>query len=247
MKKLLFAAVLLAAPLRALAWGAEGHQVVALIAESELTPAAKARVNALLALEPGATLESISTWPDEHRSPETSAWHYVNFPRGDCHYVPDRDCPDGQCVVAALDRERAKLSQGSPEDRLKALKYVVHLVGDSHQPLHAGYADDRGGNQYQIQGFGRGTNLHALWDSGLPKQIDPDPESLARSLESVPVTASTDFDPARWAEESCRIVGEDGFYPPHRLPYRYADQWTPVLEERLEVAAKRLAALLNGL
>ena len=149
------------------AWGVTAHRAVAAIADQHLTTAARRQIDELLAVEPGATLESISTWADEVRSPSTSKWHYVNFPRDSCTYDPDRDCPDGQCIVVALERQAAILrSDASSERRLKALKYVVHFVADVHQPLHAGFGDDRGGNRYQVQAYGRGTNLHALWDSG---------------------------------------------------------------------------------
>lgn len=77
------------------AWGGEGHQVIALIAQAQLTPRARAEVDHLLAIEPGETLASISTWADEHRNPATAPWHYINFPRGDCVYNEQRDCPDG--------------------------------------------------------------------------------------------------------------------------------------------------------
>jgi hypothetical protein len=153
-------------PLQALSWGAEGHQVIAKLAESQLTPKAFSEVNRLLAMEPDATLASISTWADEHRNPATAPWHYVNFPRGDCTYVPERDCPDGKCVVGAINKQVVILRSNAPDDKkLLALKYVVHFVGDVHQPLHAGYGDDRGGNTYQLQAFMRGSNLHAVWDT----------------------------------------------------------------------------------
>ena len=73
------------------AWGSEGHQVIALIAQSQLTPKARVEVGRLLDLEPGATLASISTWADEHRNPATTPWHHINFPRGDCVYMGRRD------------------------------------------------------------------------------------------------------------------------------------------------------------
>lgn len=113
-----------------------------------LSPAARAQVERLLALEPEATLASISTWADEVRSPTTAAWHYVNFPRdADCHYDTNRMCIQGNCVVGAIERQLAVLPSDAPDEkRLLALKYVVHFIGDVHQPLHAGFADDRGGN-----------------------------------------------------------------------------------------------------
>jgi hypothetical protein len=146
--------LLAALPIPAGAWGSQGHQVVANLAQAQLSAKAKREVDRLLFLEPGQTLASISTWADEHRSPATAAWHYVNFPKNSCAYSADRDCPDGQCVVAAIDRHRDILaSTAADEVRLRALKYLVHLVADVHQPLHAGYGEDRGGNSYQLQAF----------------------------------------------------------------------------------------------
>lgn len=84
------------------AWGKEGHQVVANLAATQLTAKARAEVDRLLALEPGAILQTISTWADEHRNPQTASWHYVNFPRDTCAYDAARDCPDGNCVVGVI-------------------------------------------------------------------------------------------------------------------------------------------------
>lgn len=180
---LLAITVLLALPPLAHAWGSAGHHVVAQLAEAQLTPKARTEVNRLLALEPGSTLASISTWADEHKNPSTAAWHYVNLPRGSCTYVAERDCPGGQCVVAAIERQAAILASDATDGkRLTALKYLVHLVGDIYQPLHAGYGDDRGGNKYQLQAFGRGSNLHSLWDSGLIDQLGMRPEELTKGL-----------------------------------------------------------------
>jgi hypothetical protein len=164
-------ALLSATPSVALAWGSEGHQRIAEVAADLLTPAARAEALRLLALEPGSTLASISTWADEIRTPSTARWHYVNFERGACSYEAARECPEGQCVVGALDAQLQLLARGGDDiERLKALKWVVHLVADVHQPLHAAFGDDRGGNTFQVQAFGRGSNLHAVWDGGLISQ-----------------------------------------------------------------------------
>jgi len=228
------------------AWGTQGHQVVALLAEQQ--PRARERVQKLLALEPGATLPSISTWADEHRNRTTGPWHYVNFPRDSCTYDAQRDCPDGNCVVEAIKRQLAVLASDTPDEkRLMALKYIVHFVADVHQPLHAGYADDRGGNTFQLQAFGRGTNLHALWDTGLIQNMNLSSEALATKLATGKVDDAS-LDMARAAEESCRIVGEAGFYPPSRkLGADYVEQYTLVMERRLLTAGSRLAGLLNGI
>jgi len=226
------------------AWGTEGHQVVATLAEKMLTPVARAEVNRLLAMEPGATLVTVSTWADEHRSPQTAAWHYVNFPRNDCNYNAERDCPDGRCVVDAIKREAEILGSNAPDEkRLSALKYLVHFVGDVHQPLHAGYLDDKGGNTYQLQAFMRGSNLHAVWDTGLIKYLGEDVETLAASLAITRPAAQ--WTPVQAAEESCRIVSTPGFYPGRLVDGAYIEQFTPVMENRLAVAGTRLAELLN--
>jgi hypothetical protein len=236
-----------AKPLPSLAWGHEGHRIVAAVAEAKLEPAVRQRVGELLSLEPGSTLESISDWADGAKTPATARWHYVNLPRDSgCSYLAARDCPDGQCVVEAILAQAEKLGSAAPAPvRLRALKYLVHLVGDVHQPLHAGFADDRGGNLYQLQAFGRGTNLHALWDSGLIEEWPRGPGALRGQAISAASSARGDLDPAGWAEESCRLVSQ-GFYPErHKVGTDYAAQFAPVLRDRLSTGGRRLAGLLN--
>jgi len=233
---------------RAFAWGAHGHEVIASLAWQGLQPKARQEVTRLLALEPGQTLESIATWADEHRSAATGVWHYVNFPRGTCLYEPQRDCPDGKCVVAAIERQRVIFaSTANDATRLKALKYLVHLVGDVHQPLHAGYQDDRGGNRFQLHAFARFSNLHAVWDSGLLRQRQQDNFALAAVLQGVSsMSSARDLSPAHMAEESCNIVAQQGFYPSKGVDDAYLQRFTPILDQRLALAGARLAAMLNA-
>ncbi len=255
----------LAASTRALAWGAEGHRLIAQLAEKQLSAAARVEIARLLSLESGATLQSVSTWADEVRSPSTAAWHYINFPRGGaCDFAGAPLCIEGMCVVAAIERQAAVLdSSASDEVKLKALKYITHFVADVHQPLHAGYADDRGGNSFQVQAFGRGMNLHSVWDSGLIANW-PGGSSMLLAAAAAEADAGTDaaagnagaaaargsdggVGAARWAEESCRIVGSGGFYPDgHKLDGSYTQAWTPVVVHQLAVAGRRLATLLNA-
>ena len=230
------------------AWGAQGHRVIATLAQSQLTPAARRQVNRLLALEPGQTLVSISTWADEHRSEPSRPWHYVNLPRTSCTYKAQRDCEDGRCVVAAIQTQVEILASSAPaEERLIALKYLVHFAGDVHQPLHAGFLDDKGGNTYQLQAFMHGSNLHALWDTGLIESLGEDTRTMAARLARKgkdrgkvrPWTA------AQAAQESCRIVAGSGFYPPRVVGDDYTTAYIPVMEDRLALAGARLAELLN--
>lgn len=238
------------APLPAPAWGFEGHRLIASLAEAQLSPTAGAEVRRLLAQEPGATMSSVSTWPDEIRSPVSGPWHYVNFPIGDCSYQPARDCAGGACVVGALQAQTALLaSRAGDAERLVALKYVIHLVADVHQPLHAGHREDKGGNQMQLQAFGRGTNLHALWDTGLLMNREGGVPALrAQLVARLPGEARAEPLAAdAWALESCRLVAAPDFYPASRevgAAYREAHEQT--LELRLQTAAERLAGLLNA-
>jgi hypothetical protein len=231
-------------------WGSQGHQIIATIAQSQLTSTARKEVERLLALEPGATLESVSTWADEHRNPATAAWHYVNMPRGNCVYESQRDCPDGRCVVEAIQKQTDVLQSSASDDKkLLALKYLVHFVGDVHQPLHAGYADDRGGNTYQLQAFMRGSNLHAFWDTGLIRNLNEEVDVVAKRLgtTSTSYQSSNPWSAAQAAQESCEIVGKDGFYPERLVGVDYIRKYTPVMESRLKVSGERLAELLNRL
>jgi hypothetical protein len=191
-------------------------------------------------------LNSVSTWADETRSSSTAAWHYVNIPRdADCRYEAARDCVAGKCVVASIERQAAILASNASDDvRLKALKYVVHLMADVHQPLHAGFAHDRGGNQHQLQAYGRGTNLHALWDSALIEHWSGGMPALQQAMAEQGKAANSG--PAGAAEESCRLVSSVGFYPVRRqIDVEYSRRWASTLAQQLTAAGDRLATLLN--
>ena len=237
------------APSPSFAWGVDGHRLVAEQAQRLLSPAARLEVDRLLALEPGDTLASISSWADENRSRETASWHYVNFPRDSgCVYVPPRDCPGGTCVVGAIERQEALLASKAPDaDRLVALKYLVHFVADVHQPLHAGYGDDTGGNTFQVQFDGRGSSLHAVWDSGLIRARPGGLDALRNDIQASATAAPDKSTPAQWAEESCRAVESSGFYPNGRiLSSAYAERMDAILVGRLAAASSRLAGALNA-
>jgi nuclease S1 len=242
-------ALLGALPPPAAAFGSDGYRLIAQVAQSKLSAPARAEVDRLLALEASATLASVSTWADETRAQRTAAWHYVNFHRDEgCAFDAARLCPEGDCVVGAIQTQAAVLASKAPDaQRLTALKYLVHLVADVHQPLHAGYFDDRGGNGYQLRAFERGTNLHAVWDSALINAWPDCLASLRQWVASAREPMDTSLKSAAWAEESCRIVGSVGFYPEDRfLPNDYAKRWAKLLAGRLSTAAFRLASVLQN-
>ena len=270
---LLFAALLAASP-AALAWSALGHRLVGAIAERHLDPAAEAQVRALLAGEPDPTLAGVAYWADALRNDDpprfkaTSRWHYINARGGGCDFDLARDCPDGGCVVAQIQRQRAILADRTQprEARRDALKFLVHLVGDAHQPMHAGDRTDAGGNQYQIslatalepEAYARdkyvdgvmGTNLHSVWDYYILGAAGLSLPQYARKLDALPWPPSNEaplFAPMAWARESCRLVEARHLYPDgHKLDDGYLDAMRPLAEQRIRQAAWRLASILHG-
>ncbi|MDQ7760033.1 S1/P1 nuclease [Xanthomonas sontii] len=256
-----FAAALAAAPSAAFAWGPLGHRLVADLADTQLTPQARAQVRTLLQGEPDPTLAGVANWADQLREHDpdlgkrSARWHYVNLAENDCHYEQTRDCPDGNCAVEALRRQAAILADRSQPQaaRAQALKFVVHFAGDVQQPLHAGYARDKGANTVQIQFEGKGSNLHSLWDSGLLRSRGLDEQAYLAELEKQPLPAPSPAGSAlpppaaAWAEASCRIMLRPGFYPPGAtLPADYVTTWRPVAEAQLRQAGADLAATLNA-
>lgn len=256
---LMLALTLTASAPHCLAWGRDGHRIVGELAQAKLNPKAQAAVTELLKGEPDPTLAGVASWADEVRYNDKSyAWtgpmHYVNFDKGNCHYAPPI-CKDDVCVVAAINRYSSELidPQLPPQQRLEALKYVVHFVGDVHQPLHAGYAYDKGGNDYQISYLGAGWNLHSVWDSLLIESMKLTWNHYRQRLESIALSDSaqaelTQSSSREWAEASCRIVQSPDFYPPrHKINHDYLDSKRPLVDERLKLAGDRLADLLNRL
>ena len=167
--KILTALVLLMAwTSPASAWGPNGHRIVGLIAENHLTDEAREGVTALVGR---ASLAQISTWADEIKSDPTwrhaSPWHYINIAPGQSL----RSAPRYQRgdVVEAIQRFEGVLRDpgSGRKEKVDALKFLVHLVGDIHQPLHAGYGSDRGGNDIRVRWFGESTDLHTVWDEHL--------------------------------------------------------------------------------
>jgi len=258
MRRLFACLLLLACAPVAWAWGELGHRLVGDLAAAELSTDARAEVATLLAGEAEPTLAGVAIWADRLRDSDparyqaTARWHYANLAQNGCDYQPARDCADGGCVVVAIQAQTRILADRSRTraERADALKFVVHFVGDIHQPLHGGYAADRGGNKYQIHYRDRGDNLHWLWDSLMLDDLDHARylDKLAALPLAVPQPASLlPPDAAGWVRESCAIVRRPDFYPAgHKIEDAYVTRWRPLAEERLRVAGSRLAMLLNA-
>lgn len=277
LRTLLLALLCLGVAPAAFAWAALGHRMVGELAERHLDPAAKAEVARLLAGEPDPTLAGVSNWADTLRGsdPErfkaTARWHYINAQGGGCAFDLARDCPDGNCVAAAIEAQRAILADTSQplEARRDALKFIVHFVGDAHQPMHAGSRPDSGGNRFQVslrtplepEEYARknyvdgvmGTNLHSIWDYYILGSRGLQLRAYSDRLDALPwppypAPSRYDVMPLAWAGESCRLIEARGLYPPddvHTMDHAYLDAMRPLAEQRVRQAAWRLAQLLN--
>jgi hypothetical protein len=248
----------------ALAWGTEGHHIVAEIAEQYLEPAAVRQVRELLALENATTLTEVSAWADAIRSQrrETARWHFVNIPIHPPGGMPQgydaaHDCPRDDCVVGAIERFTAVLhdKDAPARDRLEALKFVVHFVADLHQPLHASNDGDRGGNTVAVILNERETSLHAVWDWGiLAPAVGGDERVYALKLTHAITSAERDLWSAggtvAWATESYqiaqRLIYAEWPHGPGALPDDYVAKALPLVNAQLEKAGVRLAAVLNA-
>ncbi|RRN63491.1 S1/P1 nuclease [Caulobacter sp. 602-1] len=283
MRRLILSALLAAAavmPTSALAWGREGHAVIAQIARGYLTPKAAAAVDAMLASDPdtltppdlGARASWADAWRKDHR--ETTEWHFVDteldqpdlaaacfgFPAS---ATPASAGPEKDCVVGRIDAFARELADPKTDaaERLLALKFLLHFVGDLHQPLHAADNQDRGGNCVPLAlGGPRTVNLHSYWDTVAVEAIDPDADRLARTLAAEITPAQRKVweqgDARTWALESFAIAKASvytvGSKPgcatdaaPVALPEGYGDTAKRVVAEQLKKAGVRLALELN--
>jgi hypothetical protein len=245
------------------AWGREGHRIVADIAERFLAPEAARQVQALLALENKTSLVDVADWAEEIRRErrETARWHFVNIPvhppaGTSAGYDAARDCVEGQCLVAATERFIAVLADGTaaPAARLEALKFLVHFVGNLHQPLDCADNDDRGGNDVRIYFSNQHMTLHGLWDWGLLAPAVGGRERayadrLAAAIDAKDVAPWQQSGAADWANESFRlaralIYGE--MKPEARtLAIFQGSEYLPVIDAQLEKAGVRLAGVVN--
>jgi hypothetical protein len=255
-KFLVVAALSLQMP--AFAWGPEGHRLVARIAERELTDKAKARIAEILGR--GQSIAELASWPDEirHARPDTGPWHYVDIPLDARHLDMARDCPKGQCIVASLEGFEVVLQdpRASPEQRKEALLFVVHFVGDLHQPLHSEDNHDKGGNDVKVVFHGRPTNLHSVWDSGLLNHMPKEPE-LFPKLDQQAEQHRKKWSQGRvedWTGQSHRLAqkitygklpkpGADGAIV---LDAAYEQAADGVVAAQIEKAGVRLATVLNS-
>ena len=269
----------------AMAWGDYAHRLTGSIALAQLTPAARAQVRQLLRAEPGLntpecrlrSIEEASVWPDcvralyRDRFAFSAPWHYQNISVcGDFDITAK--CPDGDCVTAQIPRQQAILadrSRPAPE-RLQALAFLVHFVGDMHQPLHIGDKADLGGNQVRAAyGFKAPDrmNLHWIWDGEMAERALTEPPAISpRTVGRVAAEpGDTAARVALWARDAWEISRRIAYpqlqdYPDscpipadqrRTLPRgtvtpEYVARATPALRDQVAKAGSRIALLVNA-
>jgi hypothetical protein len=273
-----------AQPRGALAWGDEGHEIVALVAQSFLDPDVRKRVSALLAADTDSLtahdIASESTWADKFRDAnvdgsrdKTRQWHFVDIEIS----APDLDAacfnhpaippsttasdgPAPDCVVDKIQEFAAELANPATdlEEQVVALKFVLHFVGDLHQPLHSSDDNDRGGNDKRVSATGfKAGNLHHFWDTEFVDQLGTDAKTIASDLIGhITKNQQTQWqagNPTDWARESFAVAQSDAYGqlpPPNShgsflLTDDYVSMATNDVSLQLSKAGVRLAMILN--
>lgn len=254
MKKIFVLIAACSCVLSAFAWGQKGHDTVANIAERHFTEATADSVSRLLE---GKSPVYWANWLDNaSHTPEyaySKTWHYKNID-ADQQYDEVEPFESGD-VITALRANIAVLADPTAADNRKALalKMVIHLVGDMHQPMHMGHKSDLGGNRTQVRFFNSGTNLHTVWDTRLPEAAHAwtytewsDQLDRLNPEQTAAVEAGNLDD---WAKESWQLATAiyEAFPTGSQISYNEIAEWTPTVEQQLLHGGIRLAAILNAI
>jgi len=255
LKKLIVAAAVIYAPLQSMAWGTEGHRICGQIAESYLTPKARAAVHAILGHE---SIAIASNWADFIKSDPNysfmSPWHYIDLNKK--YTYPELvDFLKQDTNVDAYTKmhyliARLKTPHLSSPEKLLDLRMLIHIAEDVHQPMHVAHADDKGGNDFKVSWFGKPTNLHSVWDSELIdyQQLSYTEYATAINHPSAAEIAEWQKAPiSQWLYESNQIaeVLYTDIQPNDNLTYKYNFSHIDTLNRQLLKAGVQLAGLLN--
>ncbi len=255
--------VSLYAPTCSFGWGSTGHKLVAMVAQDNLSNKAKDEIKKLMGT---LDLSAIASWADEvkHTDPAlayTADWHFVDIPWKQKNYDSSQVCKNGVCVIAALNLEIAVIKDQSQSltDRQNALKFIVHLVGDMHQPLHCYNNNDVGGNQITVKWMGQDSNefgawnLHAVWDDGMIGTTHLSYNAYKGKLEAWLKTQSikklTAGSFISWALASHDITQKKGVIVANHssLSTAYQKANIPIVDRQLATGGIRLAKVLNDI
>ncbi len=234
-------------------WGATGHRTIGEIAEKHLTKKAKKQIESLLQ---GQGLAIVSTFGDNIKSDDTYdkfyTWHYVNFPF-DTKYEDSKKDKKGD-IVMGIEHciNILKDPNSSQEDKIFYLKFLVHLVGDLHQPLHVGRAEDKGGNDIKVLWHYKKSNLHRVWDSEMIEFYNMSYSELAATssnLSKVQIQSIEEGSVLDWTYESQTLAKKvyNSAKQDEKLSYRYSYDHFELVRSQLQKSGIRLAKILNDI
>ena len=240
------------APAGTAGWWDLGHRTVALVAETRLLPRTRQAVRDILG---GQSLADASVWADNIRQyrHEADPLHFVNVPLAASGYDSLRDCPNGRCIVAAIAADRRVLANpaAAPLDRAEALRFLIHFLGDLHQPLHTTDDGDRGGNLRPVYLAGDSTNLHKVWDGQILERAGLTDAAylaqLTQEMATMNLPALERGTVVDWVMEGHRIAREQVYRLPAdgRLDDAYLAAARRTIDHQVIAAGVRLAAVLN--
>lgn len=248
MKKIIISLLLLAVSQMAAAFSDRQHELVAELAWDRLTPFARQQVQRILGPDKKDFIRA-ATWADKVKGDERYDYlkpmHYVNL-AGD-KYNARTDCQERRCVVAALEDFSVMVNKGDRREQLLALRMLIHLIADIHQPLHAGDGKDRGGNWINIRFRGDEMNLHQAWDDELVNPSGLSESALFEKLQGTGVKGFELAGPVIWAEESHRLANQLAYQATDKsdLSEEYISRSEQMLQRQLALAGWRLAMWLN--
>lgn len=234
-------------------WGQNGHRVTGKIAEKHLTRRAKRKIDKLLK---GESLAFVSTYADEIKSDRSYSkyypWHYINMDLDETYATAEKN-PQGD-LVTGIDKciSILKDENSAVKDKAFFLKLLVHFVGDLHQPMHIGQREDKGGNTIQVQWFGKGTNLHAVWDTKMIEEWNMSYVELANNAQDLSknqIKAIQKGTVIEWVDEVHEITKElyKSVKEGENLRYRYSYDHLGIARRQLQVGGIRLAKILNDI
>lgn len=234
-------------------WGKTGHRATAEIAETYLSPQAKAAIDDLL---DGEGLALVSNYGDDIKSDkaydEYKVWHYLDIPQGK-RYEDIPNHSESNIITALAECKVGLKNPDTPKEKKQFyLKMLIHLIGDLHQPLHVGNSEDKGGNTIKVFWFGEQSNLHRVWDENLLDSYQMSYTELAANQKKLTYNQIKEIEkgtPIDWLNDTKVIT--DKIYPEIKnqdyLGYNYMYDWMPVIREQLQKGGIRLAKELNEL
>lgn len=257
-KKVCIAVALIAyLPLNAAAWGQTGHRIVGQIADYYLTAKARKAVKQVLGNE---SMAIASNWPDFIKSDTTynylTSWHYVNIPgdldqNGVFNFLETSKEPNVYNKIPEMIRI-LKNKQSTADQQQMAMRLLIHMVGDVHQPMHTARKEDLGGNKVSVMWFGQRSNLHRVWDEDL---IDRQQLSYTEYATAINHPSKEQF--MKWSHDSLKETVYESYVACNKiydktkaddkLNYRYNFEFVDLLNEQLLKGGVRLAQIINDI